>query len=181
MEFNKKDIKIYVICGIARQGKTTIAGMINKYCNKLNLKCFNLAFAYQIKEYAKKVSDWDGCDETKPRELLQQLGTDLIRKEIDNDFFINRVIEDIKVYSYFFDVLTIDDARFDLEIEKIKEAFPSAYIIRVEKTNSKKLEGELSNHATEKGLTDTTLYDTIIKNDGSLKDLEEKVKLMMEG
>lgn len=52
-----------------------------------------------IKEYAKRISDWDGNDETKPRTLLQVLGTDIIRNTIDDKFFINRTIEDIKVYS----------------------------------------------------------------------------------
>ena len=35
-------------------------------------------------------------EETKPRTLLQQLGTDIIRNNIDNYFFIKRIIEDIK-------------------------------------------------------------------------------------
>lgn len=181
MEFKKRDIKIYVIAGKARQGKTTIANMINKYCQGNDMKSINLAFAHQIKEYAKKITDWDGRDETKPRELLQQLGTDLIRQEIDNEFFINRVIEDIKVYSYFFDVVTIDDARFDLEINRIKENFSNATIIKVIRPDSDNILGNLSSHATEKGLTDDSLYDIIIENDGTLKDLEEKIKLIMEG
>lgn len=181
MEYKKRDIKIYLIAGLARQGKTTIANMINDYYASKGMKSINLAFAHQIKEYAKKISNWDGSDETKPRELLQQLGTDLIRKEIDNDFFINRVIDDIKVYSYFFDAVTIDDARFDLEINKIKEVFPNVTVIKVVRPDFDNVLGSFANHATEKGLKDDTLYDIIIENSGTLKELEEKVKLIMEG
>ena len=45
-------------------------------------KMISLQYGSYIKEYAKKISNWDGNEETKPRELLQQLGTNIIRKNM---------------------------------------------------------------------------------------------------
>ena len=35
-----------------------------------------------LKEYLKDYFGWDGSEETKPREALQQMGTELIREEM---------------------------------------------------------------------------------------------------
>ena len=44
--------------------------------------------------------DWDGSEETKPRELLQKLGTDVIRNKLDKaEMFIKRQVDDIEIYS----------------------------------------------------------------------------------
>lgn len=181
MEFKNRNSKIYMIAGTARQGKDTVAGMIHTYYKKENKACINLQISHYIKEYAKQISGWNGSEEDKPRELLQQLGTDLIRKKIDNDLFIRRLIEDIKVYSYFYDVITVSDIRFDSEIEALKEVFQNAYYIKVERKNGINELGILSSHATENGLQQSDYYDMIIKNDGTLEELNEKVIDMLEG
>ena len=80
-------MKIYVISGKARHGKDTVALDIKEIYEDKGLKVINLAYGSYIKEYAKKISNWNGSEESKPRELLQELGTDVIRKKIDNDFF----------------------------------------------------------------------------------------------
>ena len=52
--------------------------------------------------YIKDYFGWDGSEETKPRELLQNLGVELIKTHIDDSMLVRRMVEDIKVYSYFF-------------------------------------------------------------------------------
>ena len=93
--------KIFLIAGKAESGKDTTASFIMDNYEKKNKKCLRLAYASYIKMYVKNISDWDGSEETKPRELLQTLGTDIIRKNIDDNFFVNRICDDIRVYSYF--------------------------------------------------------------------------------
>ena len=124
---------IYVICGKARHGKDTTALAIKEaYKDK---KVINLSYGSYIKEYAKKISDWDGNDETKPRELLQHLGTEVIRNQIDKEFFVKRLCDDIRVYSYYFDVITISDARFPNEIITPKKLFDNVVTIKVTRSN----------------------------------------------
>ena len=55
-------MKIFIIGGKARQGKDTVCGMIRKYYSENNIKSINLQFSSYIKEYAKKISGWDGDD-----------------------------------------------------------------------------------------------------------------------
>ena len=107
MELKTESPKIYIMCGKARHGKTTVANFMKEYLKEKGIKHIDLTYSMYIKEYAKKISDWDGNEDTKPRELLQQLGTDIIRTNLGDEFFIKRIIDDIKVYSYFFDVVII--------------------------------------------------------------------------
>ena len=172
-------MKIYIIGGKARHGKDTTALAIKKaYGDK---KVINLSYGSYLKEYAKKISDWDGADETKPRELLQHLGTEIIRKKIDKDFFINRLCEDIKVYSYYFDIVTISDARFPDEILTPRKLFDDVIAIKVVRNNfDNGLNVNEQTHSTEVALDNFNDYDFVIENDGSIEELEDKVKNMVK-
>ena len=100
MDFKKRQIKLFLISGLARSGKGEVAKIISDHYNNSII----ISFGHYIKDYAKRVSDWDGSEDSKPRDLLQQLGIELIKNKIDNRLFINRILEDIKVFSYFSNV-----------------------------------------------------------------------------
>ena len=169
-------MKIYVISGKARHGKDTIALDIKNIYEQKGLKVINLAYGSYIKEYAKRISNWDGNEETKPRKLLQELGTDIIRKKIDNDLFVRRICEDIRVYSYYFDIITISDARFPNEMEWPKKNFNNVINIRVIRDGyDSVLSQNEQNHLTELALDEYNNYDYVIHNDGTLDDLNKKV------
>ena len=169
-------MKIYVISGKARHGKDTVAMDVKEIYEGKWLKVINLSYGSYIKEYAKKISNWDGTEETKPRELLQELGTDVIRKKIDNDFFVRRICEDIKVYSYYFDIITISDARFPNELEWPKKNFDNVINIRVIRDGYDSVLSEKEQkHLTEVALDEYNNYDYVIHNDGTLEDLRIKV------
>lgn len=173
--------RIYLICGRARHGKDEIAKAIQEYYYNLEMDTMNLRYAHYIKEYAKNITDWDGREETKPRALLQMLGTDIIRKRIDNDLFIKRMIDDVAVYGYFFDVITVSDGRFVDEVVKLKEAYPNTVVIHVYRPNFESgLKKEELAHATEHGLDHFHDYDYEILNDGTLEDLRKKVFDILE-
>ena len=167
-------MKIYVICGKARHGKDTTALAIKKaYGDK---KVINLSYGSYIKEFAKNISDWDGRDETKPRELLQHLGTEVIRNNIDEDFFIKRLCNDIRVYSYYFDVITISDARFPDEIITPKKLFDDVITIKVIRDNFEtNLSKSEQKHSTETALDGFDDYDYVIENNGTIDELDKRV------
>lgn len=174
-------MKIFIIGGKARVGKDTVCKRINEYYNELGVKTINLQFSSHLKEYAKKIADWDGNDENKPRELLQELGSELIRKKIDPLFFVKRMIEDIKVYKNYFDVITISDARFKVEIDSIRANFDDVVAIKVIRTNFDDglTSGERC-HSTEVDLDDYKYFDYEIINDGSIDDLNKKTEDLMK-
>ena len=89
---------------------------------------------------------------------------------------INRVIEDIMVYSYFFDLIVISDARFINEIEMIKNNFKDVVVVNIYGRDNNLNEIQKI-HITETALDDYKKYDYKIYNDNNL---EEKVKKMLE-
>lgn len=181
MELKLKEPKIFIVSGKANSGKDTSCEFINNYIKLKELKCINLQFSSYIKMYAKNISGWDGSEEEKPRTLLQELGTDIIRRKIDNEFFIKRIIDDIKVYSYYFDVITISDARFKEELDSIYNCFNNVYRINIKRPNFvSKLSSKEKTHITEVALDNYNNYEFEIINDSSLDDLNKKIKNIID-
>ncbi len=181
---NKGDfMKLYLLVGKARSGKDTIAQFIHEYYQEKysNLKVTDLAIAFYLKEYAKKICNWDGMDETKPRDFLQYLGTDIIRKEIDPLFFIQRMLEDLSIYKRFFDIITISDIRFPIEVTSLKEHYKDAIVISVKRPQAENLlTEEQKKHETEASLDHFDAYDFEILNDQDLPALKKKVIQIIE-
>lgn len=181
MEIKEKEPIIYILCGKARHGKDTVAIMIKDYYELNKQKALIISYADYIKTYAKKISDWDGSDDNKPRELLQVLGTDIIRKKIDDLFFVSRICEDIKVYSFFFDAIIISDARYPIEIDIPKNNFENVKAILVTRPNfNNNLSDKEKQHLSEISLDDYQNYDDEIINDSTLEQLKSKVITLME-
>ena len=169
-------MKIILLAGKANSGKDSSAEYFDKYYRDKGLDVVNIQIAYYIKMYAKQIAKWDGDNETKPRQLLQDLGTELIRKHIDNYFFIKRILQDIDIYSRYFDVVTISDGRMPEEMDSIKEAYPEAINIHVTRPGyvSHLTKGQKA-HITEMLVDEYDKYDYEIVNDGTLEDLEKQV------
>lgn len=171
--------KIFLLAGKARSGKDAAGAIISNYYK--DKKIVKLGFADYIKDYAMKISNWDGEDSTKPRELLQTIGTDIVRNKINKNFFINRICEDIMVYKYFFDVIIITGARFPNELDVPKERFENVIIIKMERPNfTNELTDKQNSHITENALNDYKNYDYLVVNDKDLKSLEEKIIKILE-
>ena len=167
-------MKIILIGGQANSGKDSTAEFIDEYYRDKGKDVVNIQIAYYIKMYAKQIAKWDGDNETKPRQLLQDLGTELIRKQIDNYFFIKRILQDIDIYSRYFDVITISDGRLPEEFEEISKAYPETVTIHVIRPGyvSHLTKGQKA-HLTE-SLVDDIKYEYEVINDGTLEDLEKK-------
>lgn len=179
MEYIDKKPKIYVISGKAKSGKDTLANIIcNYYKDK---KCKKISYAYYLKEYIKNIFGWDGQEETKPRDLLQSIGIDLLQKKIDEHFLINRVMEDIKVYSYFYDVIIITDARLIDEIEIPKNKFSNVITIRINNNVDNDLTLEQKKHITEIALDNYNNFDYVINNTSDYTKLTQNVNNILEG
>lgn len=168
MEFKKKDVKIFVLSGKARSGKDYTFSMIKDFYK--DKKVIGLSFAYYIKDYAMRVSDWDGSEETKPRELLQSIGIELVRTHIDPKLFIRRLLEDILVFSYFYDIIVVTDARLVDEVEALKEKFPESISIRLNRNIENGLNTSEKQHMTEVDLDNYDKFDYVVDSDEHLKE-----------
>ena len=166
-------MKLIILSGKAGSGKDTVASMLK---SKLTGRTIIISYAYYLKMYAKNVVGWDGSESTKPRTFLQDVG-DLV-KEINHNFLINRVVEDIEVYKHYFDNIIICDARFKDEIEIIKEKY-KGIVIRIN-GHYNNLSDVQRRHNTETSLDNYTDFDYIVFNNGTMKELEQKVNVVME-
>ena len=169
---------IFNVSAKAEHGKDTFYEIVNNYYDKKDIKVCHMLFAKHLKQYAKDYFGWDGKEETKPRELLQTIGTNVIRDKMNNpNFHANRLIEDIQILSNYFDVFVITDCRFPNEVELVKNAFnDKVKSIRIERPNHKsRLTKEQLLHKSETSLDDYNNWDYKIINDGTLENFKGKV------
>ena len=178
MELKKRSIKLFILSGKARSGKDTAYEVIKEYYS--NKKVIGVSFGHYIKDYAKRVSDWDGSEETKPRELLQSLGIELVKNKIDDKLFIRRLLEDILVFSYFYDIIVVTDARLVDEIETLKEKYPDSISIRINRNADNGLKESEKKHVTEIALDNYSKFDYIIQNDDQESLKEEIIHILEE-
>ena len=166
MNFNKKNTLIILIAGKARSGKGEIASYLKDYFLKKEKKVILSPYTKYLKRYIVEVTGKEFNDEDKPRDLLQKLSSDLIKKKLSNpNFFINRQLEDLSFYSYFMDVVIIPDVRFEEEINKVKENFTNAVTIGVKRKNYLSiLTKEQQEDITEIALDNYCNYDYKIEN-----------------
>jgi len=180
MEIKHRNPKIFLIAGKARTGKNKVAEYIKEYYEKNN-KVVISPYTKYLKNYIEEITDKKIDDNNKPRELLQQISAKIIKEKLGmHNFFIDRQIEDLNIYSYFMDVIIIPDVRFPEEIEKIKENFPNVISIGVTRKNFiSPLTKEQQEDITEISLDNYHDYDFKIEND-EYKDLKNKVFSIIE-
>lgn len=172
--YTYKEPLIFVLSGKAKSGKNLIADKIENYYK--NKKCIQISYAFYLKNYVKNIYDWNGSEEDKPRELLQKIGIDLIKNKIDSNLLIRRVCEDIKVYSYFYDIIIITDARLKDEIEIPKRLFNNVVTIRIDSIYyDKKMTIEQMNHITETNLDNYNKFDYVINDFDKLEEILSKI------
>ena len=106
-----------------------------------------------------------------PRHLLQFIGTDLIRKTVDDNFWVNKTLSNIQKENC--DVV-VTDVRFSNERKSLKSLGAKNILINRGSNNS-------DGHASENDLGNESEYDIVIDNNGSLADLQAKVKNLTRG
>ena len=176
MDINYKNPKIYLISGKARHGKDTIGGYLKKFYELDNKKVIFSRAGKHIKFYAMEMTGWKGDEEDKPRKLLQELGTNVIRNKLNkSEMFIERQLDDIEIYAYFYDVIIVPDIRLPREIESVKEKFDNVVTIRVNRINFEtNLTESEQKHSIETAMDSYQDYDYILTND-TLEKLEQDV------
>jgi hypothetical protein len=104
-----------------------------------------------------------------PRKVLQLLGTEGGRDVIHPNIWVNSTLGDITKN----DKVIITDARFPNEVEGIKKR--NGIVLRIVRPSKV----STSTHPSETSLNNYKDWDYVIVNDGTLEELEEKVKQML--
>ena len=91
------------------------------------------------------------------------------------------MIEDIKVYNLYYDVVIISDVRLPIEIEEMKKTFNQVYSMYVvNQFEPSKLSIEEQMHVTETALENYSNFDITIVND-NIEKLDDRVIHFIEG
>ena len=166
-------MRIFLIAGKAGSGKNEVANKIKEYLPNTIIT----GISKYIKLFALEYTNWDGRDLNKPRKFLQTMG-DKIR-QVDNNFLINRIIEDLKIYELDYSNVIISDIRLINEIEEIKKTNNEIITIKVISSTSKRnLSEEEKQHITETELDNYNKFDYIIENNN---ELDNKIKEILKG
>ena len=122
------------------------------------------------------MTGWYGSEETKPRKLLQELGTDVIRNKLNKaEMFITRQLDDIEIYSYFYDGIIVPDIRLPREIDSVREKFDNVIVIKVNRINFEtSLDTKEQTHVTETAMDNYDKIDYVVTND-TLEELEKDI------
>jgi hypothetical protein len=187
---------LFVFSGKGRSGKDTAASMLCEVIKSDNLTVLTIAYADFLKEILSKCFNLthdqlygklkeipiEGLKRNTgaflehniywtPRELLQYLGTDIMRS-IDSNCWINVVKNFVDTYSNY-DNIIITDGRFNDEIDWVIER--EGIHIHMERTERSFING--TSHASETSLSGFTDNDNtyIVYNDDSLEDLKNKI------
>lgn len=167
MEIKNRNPKIYLLSGKARHGKDTAASFLKKFYEENGKKVIFSRAGKYIRFYAMEMTDWDGSEETKPRELLQTLGTEVIREKLGkSEMFIERQLDDIEIYSYFYDAIIVPDIRLPREIDSVREKFSDVVTIKINRINFEtELTGSEQKHKTETAMDNYDNFDYVVTND----------------
>lgn len=178
MKISYRNPKIIIIAGKARSGKNTTADIFKELYEKDNKKVIISPYTKYLKKYIEEITNQEIDENHKPREMLQQLGVEIIKEKLGKyDMFIDRQIDDIDIYSYFFDVIIIPDARFPKEIDVIKEKYKNVLTLKVISTLQNNMTSDEQKHITETSLDSYSddNFDYVIENN-NLDDLKNKIK-----
>lgn len=171
------------ICGVAGCGKDTVFALLKE----LHPKFERMAFADPLKSAAGTLFGWESKDLFKNefknywdtywglsvRDAYQRLGTECMRANFGDDFWVKRwELEYLKSKS---DVI-MTDVRFDNEADYIRKAGGQILHLYRDGSGLKESEGE---HASEAGvLWDTNDY--FIENNSTMGDLMDRTRVFLQ-
>ena len=169
-------MKLILICGKAESGKDLFGDILKEEFSSHKRKVCILKITEPLYRYARDYFGWDGKDSSKPRSLLQELGTEVIKEKMGmTTFLLDRLRDDIKILDNYYDIGIITDGRLISECEYLKKNFSNVKVIKLINKKDNKLSDKEKKHITELDLDNDYEFDYIVENI-SKKDLEVKAK-----
>lgn len=187
-------MKIIMISGKAGSGKDTVANFFKDELIASNKRVLVMHFADLVKYYATQYFNWDGEKNEAGRNLLQEIGTTVMRGRYPEYWaeIIGKFIDAYTIPEHsFFDYILIPDWRFINEYEVVYDYAAiqnnETITIRIEryddaglKWKNPNMTPDQLNHISECEL-DNFAFNWIIENRGTLEDLKNSVNEILKG
>ena len=158
------------ISGKAQNGKDTSAEIFK---NELIIRGHSVLVIHQadlLKYICKAFFNWNGEKDEAGRTLLQQVGTNVIRK-VEPDFWVDFIAKVTGFFKDTWDYIIVPDTRFPNELEKLKANDANVFHVRVIREGFKSpLTEEQQQHPSETAL-DGIESDFTLINDKGIDDL----------
>lgn len=171
-------MKIICISGKAQHGKDTTASFMKEALQKRGERVLITHYGDLLKYICKAFFDWDGEKDEHGRQLLQYVGTDVIRTQVP-DFWVSFLGVIFELFYDQWDYVLIPDARFPNEIDFMKKKAGTFHLRVIRESFSSPLTEEQMRHLSETAL-DNTVPDYFIMNNGDLQDLKTTVNTWIE-
>jgi len=166
-------MKIILISGKAFSGKDSTANLLKAKFETNGKKVLIAHYGDLVKYVCKTFFDWDGVKDNYGRTLLQEVGTDKIRKMYPN-FWIDFIGKILTAFYSEWDYVLIPDTRFPNEINSMKDNFDDVISMRVGRLNFESpLSKDQQQHISETALDDYNFNYYLWATD--LKSLEYEV------
>ena len=164
---NSKKTTVILLSGKAQSGKDFIANIMKQQFEENGNKVLVTHYADLLKYILQTFFNWDGKKDKKGRDLLQRVGTDVIRKKMP-DYWVNFISQMISFFPNEWNYILIPDARFPNEIEVMqKNPDVNVITIRINRGNfTPQLTLEQQQHPSETSL-DEYDFDYYVSNDGT--------------
>ena len=171
-------MRVILISGSARFGKDSTAFMMKELLEKQKKKVLIIHYADNLKLFAKNYFGWSGQKDRKGRELLQWLGTDVIRKNYE-DTWVDMVVALLKGIKTLYDYIIIPDVRFPNEIDRMRDNFDCITVRVIRPNFDNGLTEEQRKHPSETALDNYPMEYELI-NDGDLEKLLDTTRTFIK-
>lgn len=162
-------MKVICVSGKAGAGKDTFAGMLKRYLDSKKKNTAIIHYADLLKYICKQYLDWNGEKDETGRNLLQHVGTDIVRARFP-DYWVNFVVDILNFFGSKWDYAVIPDCRFPNEITTLQQNGFNVIHARVFRNGNDILTPTQSQHPSETSL-DTFKYHIKVNNNSDLESL----------
>lgn len=167
-------MKIICISGKAESGKDTSANYLKLILENHGESVLVTHYGDLVKFICKEFFGWDGEKDVAGRQLLQFVGTDVVREQCPT-YWADFIVSILEFFPTRWDYVIIPDCRFPNEISTMSDGGYKTYHLRVERPGHiSKLTPEQLAHPSETAL-DNTAADYTITNNSDLSDLYTKL------
>ena len=172
-------MKVICISGKAGHGKDTAARFLKDQLELGENRVLITHYGDLVNFVCKTFFNWDGQKNEAGREMLQTIGTDIIRNE-DPDYWVRFVADILGFFEPTWDYVLIPDCRFKNEIEYLIESGFRVTHMRIIRDNYvSDMPEEQQNHISETALDDYQ-PDIYVHNSGYLGEFYDNLLMAMD-